>query len=55
MPVAELYHSEPRPGWLDNWKPWVIKTVVLILIAHTPVMIYLCGNFNAYSPGFKVW
>jgi hypothetical protein len=55
MPVAEPYHPEPIPAWLDNWKPWIATTIVLILIAYTPVLIYLFGNLNATSPGFKVW
>jgi hypothetical protein len=55
MPVAEPYQPETIPSWLDSWKPWIATTVVLILVAYTPVLIYLFGNLNASSPGFKVW
>jgi cytochrome c oxidase subunit 1 len=55
MPVAEPYQPETVPNWLDSWKPWIATTVVLILVAYTPVLIYLFGNLNATSPGFKVW
>jgi cytochrome c oxidase subunit 1 len=55
MPVAEPYQPETVPNWLDSWKPWIATTVVLILVAYTPVLLYLLGNLNASSPGFKVW
>ncbi|MDX1413625.1 MAG: b(o/a)3-type cytochrome-c oxidase subunit 1 [Candidatus Promineifilaceae bacterium] len=55
MPVAEPMNPEPVPAWLDNWKPWIAASVVLILIAYGPVLYYLFTNLNATSPGFKVW
>jgi cytochrome c oxidase subunit I len=55
MPVAEPMDPEPVPVWLDNWKPWIALTIVLIIIAYGPVLYYLFTNLNATSPGFKVW
>jgi cytochrome c oxidase subunit 1 len=56
MPVAEPAEEEDIvPRWLDNWKPWIALTVVLILIAYGPVLYYLLTNLNASSPGFQVW
>jgi len=55
MPVAEPLDDTPVPAWLDNWKPWLALTVVLVLIAYGPVLYYLFTNLNATSPGFKVW
>ncbi len=56
MPVAEpAEEGDIVPRWLDNWKPWIAVTVVLILIAYGPVLYYLLTNLNATSPGFQVW
>ncbi len=56
MPVAEpAVEGDVVPRWLDNWKPWIALTIVLILIAYGPVLYYLLTNLNALSPGFKVW
>ncbi|MCB8985879.1 MAG: cbb3-type cytochrome c oxidase subunit I [Ardenticatenaceae bacterium] len=55
MPVAEPYESEPAPAWLDNWKPWLAVTVVLILVAYGPILVDMIANANMTSPGFKVW
>lgn len=55
MPVAEPYEKTAIPGWLDNWKPWLIGTALLILISYGPVLAYMISNLNSTSPGFKVW
>jgi cytochrome c oxidase subunit 1 len=56
MPVAEpAEEGDIVPRWLDNWKPWIALTVVLIVIAYGPVLYYLLTNLNASSPGFQVW
>lgn len=55
MPVAEAVDPTPVPAWLDNWKPWLVVTIVLILVSYGPVLYYLFTNLNATSPGFKVW
>ncbi|HUM71655.1 MAG TPA: cbb3-type cytochrome c oxidase subunit I, partial [Chloroflexota bacterium] len=56
MPVAEVYHAEePVPGWLDAWRPWIVVTVLLIVVAYGPVLVDLISNMQLTSPGFKVW
>lgn len=55
MPVAEAVDPTPVPAWLDNWKPWLVVSIVLILVSYGPVLYYLFTNLNATSPGFKVW
>ncbi len=55
MPVAEVYHEEKVPGWLDNWKPWLVAAVLLILISYGPILVIMIQNINNTSPGFKVW
>jgi cytochrome c oxidase subunit I len=57
MPVAEPLHKEEltnMPAWLDTWRPWLIATVALIIVAYVPVFVQLISNYNSV-PGFKVW
>jgi hypothetical protein len=43
------------PLWLDRWAPWLVGTVVLILIAYGPLLVQLISEAQHTSPGFKVW
>jgi hypothetical protein len=53
--VAEPLHPEPVPAWLDSWRPWVVGTVALIIVAYAPVLISMISDLNMTSPGFRVW
>ncbi len=56
VPVAEpLRDPQLAPAWLDRWAPWLIATVVLIIIAYGPQLIYQIGNMQLTSPGLRVW
>lgn len=56
MPVAEPLDPHPAPAWLDTWRPWVVATLVLILVSYGPILVYLISNLNLTSPGFnKLW
>lgn len=55
MPVAEPLEATPTPAWLDTWRPWVVATLLLIVIAYGPILYYLISNLNLTSPGFKLW
>jgi cytochrome c oxidase subunit 1 len=55
MPVAEAIQQEVVPGWLNNWQPWLVATVVLIVIAYGPVLIQLFSKAGFVSPGFQLW
>ena len=55
MPVAEPLHAEVIPAWLNNWQPWLVGTVVLIVVAYAPMLIQLISQAQFTSPGFKVW
>lgn len=56
MPVAEPLDPHPTPAWLDTWRPWVVATLVLILVSYGPILVYLISNLNLTSPGFnKLW
>lgn len=57
MPVAETHtpnEVENLPAWIDTWRPWLVATVALILVAYVPVIVQLIGQYNPV-PGFKVW
>ncbi|RMD50324.1 MAG: cytochrome C oxidase subunit I [Candidatus Thermofonsia bacterium] len=55
MPVAEPLEPEPAPVWLDTWRPWLVITVLLILIAYGPLLFDMIANLNMTAPGFRVW
>ena len=55
MPVAEPYHGEKVPGWLSNWQPWLIGTIVLVVISYGPMLYQMISNIQLVSPGFMVW
>jgi len=56
MPVAEaLRDPGETPAWLDTWKPWLIVTILLILLSYGPPLADLIRNVDLSSPGMKVW
>jgi cytochrome c oxidase subunit 1 len=55
MPVAEPLHQESIPAWLNNWQPWLVGAVVLILIAYGPMLVQSIAQLQMTSPGFNVW
>jgi cytochrome c oxidase subunit 1 len=55
MPVAKPYHAEATPVWLNNWQPWLVGTVVLVLVAYGPMLFQLISQAQFTSPGFVVW
>jgi cytochrome c oxidase subunit 1 len=55
-PVAEsLRHPQLTPRWLDHWKPWLIATIALLLIAYGPQLIDQISNIQLNAPGFSPW
>lgn len=55
MPVAEPLHPEHvTPGWLDSWRPWLVATVLLILVAYGPVLVSMIANISLTSPGVQI-
>ena len=51
FPMAESIHDpQDTPEWLDRFRPWVIATVVLILLAYGPQLIEQIGNAAYNSP-----
>lgn len=55
MPVAESADTHPAPAWLDQWRPWLLGSLGLVVVAYGPVLYYMLSNLALTSPGFKVW
>ena len=54
IPIAEsLRHPQLTPAWLDSWRPWLIGTVLLILLAYGPQLFEQISNASFSSPGFS--
>ncbi len=56
MPVAEALR-DPRqtPAWLDAWRPWLVATILLILLSYGLPLADLIRHAELSSPGFRVW
>ncbi|MEN8235120.1 MAG: cbb3-type cytochrome c oxidase subunit I [Actinomycetota bacterium] len=53
VPIAESIHDpQDTPVWLDRWRPWLIATVVIILLAYGPQLYEQIFNAHLTSPGF---
>lgn len=56
MPVAEALHDpQETPQWLDTWKPWLVATVVLIVLSYGPPLAELIRHANFSSAGLRAW
>jgi cytochrome c oxidase subunit 1 len=55
MPVAEALDPGPTPAWLENWRPWLAGTIILIIISYGPMLFQLISQAQSTSPGFRVW
>jgi len=53
MPVAEPLHTETIPAWLNNWTPWLVGTVALIVVAYGPMLIQLISQIQMNAVGFN--
>ncbi|MEA1903607.1 MAG: b(o/a)3-type cytochrome-c oxidase subunit 1 [Actinomycetota bacterium] len=52
IPVAESVRDpQLTPEWLDNFKPWLIATLVLILVAYGPQLIAQISDIQLNAPG----
>jgi cytochrome c oxidase subunit 1 len=56
MPVADAVRDlQETPQWLDTWKPWLIGTIVLIVVSYGPPLADLIRNAHLSSAGLRVW
>ncbi|MCP3974057.1 MAG: cytochrome c oxidase subunit I [bacterium] len=54
FPIAEsLRDPQLTPIWLDRFKPWLIGTIVLIVVAYGPQLIEQIGNAAYNAPPFS--
>jgi cytochrome c oxidase subunit 1 len=53
VPVAESLRSpQLTPAWLDRFRPWLIGTGLLILIAYGPQLVSQIAGSVLNAPGF---
>ncbi|MGF1505743.1 MAG: b(o/a)3-type cytochrome-c oxidase subunit 1 [Anaerolineae bacterium] len=54
IPEADSIRSPSQtPVWLDKWRPWVLGTIALIVVAYGPQLIDQIVNINLTSPGIR--
>ena len=54
IPAAEsVQPAQLTPAKLDWWTPWLIGTVLLVLVAYGPQLIEQIGNIDLSSPGVR--
>jgi len=52
IPIAEAIEDPQKtPVWLDRWRPWLIATVVIILLAYGPQLYEQIFNAQLTAPG----
>ena len=50
-----LAGPEEAPAFLDRLRPWLVLSVVFILIAYAPTLLHLVLNTPLNVPGLRVW
>ncbi len=50
MPVAEPYQPGPTPAWLNNWAPWVMGSIALIIVSYGPQLYQMVRDIQLYAP-----
>jgi hypothetical protein len=56
IPVAEsLIDPQKTPRWLDDFKPWLIATGILIVVAYGPQLLDQILGIRLNAPGFQPW
>jgi cytochrome c oxidase subunit 1 len=56
MPVAEAVRDPlETPVWLDAWKPWLIVTIILIVLSYGWPLADLVRNADLSSAGLRAW
>ncbi|WEK54882.1 MAG: b(o/a)3-type cytochrome-c oxidase subunit 1 [Candidatus Cohnella colombiensis] len=55
-PIGEVSEqAHPTPRFLENWKLWIVITVILILLAYTMPILELFDSSVIGSKGFVTW
>ena len=52
LPVSEAYHDEKRIPLFDQFKPWLVTMVLILLIAYVPAIMNVNKNTGPKAPAF---
>lgn len=52
LPVSEAYHDEKRIPLFDQFKPWLVTMVLVLLIAYVPALLNVNRNTGPNAPAF---
>jgi cytochrome c oxidase subunit I len=56
VPIAEsIRDPQLTPGWLDNWKWWLIATGALLVISYGPQLYAQISQMQLNAPGLTPW
>jgi cytochrome c oxidase subunit 1 len=50
-----LSGPDHAPAFLDRWRPWLIASAILIVIAYGPTLFKLITTTPLNTPGLRVW
>ncbi len=50
-----LSGPDHAPAFLDRWRPWLVASAVLIVIAYGPTLVRLVTTTPLNTPGLRVW
>ncbi len=50
-----LSGPEEGPAILDRWRPWLVLTAVLLILAYGHPLVHLVSNTPLNVPGMRVW
>ena len=50
-----LSGPEEAPAILDRWRPWLVLTVIFLVLAYAHPLIHLVSNTPLNVPGMRVW
>ena len=54
IPVSEAYHDEKRVPLFDNFKPWIVTMIIIILLAYIPALLNVNKNSGPGSPRYDI-
>ncbi len=50
-----LSGPEEGPAILERWQPWLVLTVIFLVLAYAHPLIHLVSNTTLNVPGMRVW
>jgi cytochrome c oxidase subunit 1 len=52
LPVSDAYHDEKRIPIFDQFKPWLVTMIFILLIAYVPALMNVEKNTGPKAPAF---